>query len=175
MRPTAEWQRSDRSAVKSLQWSDFKLAGPKSYARRAKAPPTGPLPSGLTRGPLSQCTMRSTRAPQPTLGSSPRAARRIPEKEHHLSHRHYRACPGGPCRQKLDCRLNPPTPTQRRASYPPTRNFVLCTPSSSKFPSSSQRSYSARIAGHSPSIIEYQAVSRLSPFTIRSCRKTPSN
>ena len=43
-------------------------------------------------------------------------------------------------------------------------NFVLCRPSASKFDGSSQRSKAAFTAGHSRSVIEYQAVSRLRPL-----------
>ena len=42
-------------------------------------------------------------------------------------------------------------------------------------PSSSHASKPARTAGHSPSRIEYHAVSRLTPLTIMCWRKTPSN
>ena len=42
------------------------------------------------------------------------------------------------------------------------------------WPGSSQRSNAALSAGHSPSVIENQAVSRLWPLTTSACRKMPS-
>ena len=57
------------------------------------------------------------------------------------------------------------TPQARRARW---------LPASSKLAGSSQRSQARRRAGHSPSRIEYQAVSRFSPFTTMCWRNTPS-
>jgi hypothetical protein len=42
-------------------------------------------------------------------------------------------------------------------------------------PESSQRSNASLIPGHSLSVIENQAVSRLRPLTMSAWRKTPSN
>src|SRR6266849_1563601 len=49
-----------------------------------------------------------------------------------------------------------------------------CPPFGSKFSGASHASNAARTAGHSPSMIENQAVSRLRPFTTMCCRNTPS-
>src|SRR5207248_6407933 len=50
-----------------------------------------------------------------------------------------------------------------------------CRPAASKFSLASQASKAARQAGHSESMIENQAVSRLRPLSTRWCRKRPSN
>ena len=54
----------------------------------------------------------------------------------------------------------------------PNRHF--CWPSISKFSGANHVSNAARNAGHSPSIAANQAVSRLRPFTMLACLKTPS-
>jgi hypothetical protein len=50
-----------------------------------------------------------------------------------------------------------------------------CLPSMSKLEASSQAIYTPWIGGHSSSVIEYQAVSRLHPLQWFALRKTPSN
>jgi hypothetical protein len=49
-----------------------------------------------------------------------------------------------------------------------------CAPAASRLSGASQAESAAATAGHSQSRIENQAVSRLRPFTTRSCRNTPS-
>ena len=53
-------------------------------------------------------------------------------------------------------------------------SFLICLPSSSKFPGASHFSKATFAAGQSPSSIENQAVSRFRPCKIMCCRKTPS-
>ena len=62
----------------------------------------------------------------------------------------------------------PDGPRRWRTVYSAPRvrsdSFSFCRPSASKFAGSSQRSKAARSRGHSPSMIENQAVSRLRPL-----------
>src|SRR2546421_1773283 len=54
-------------------------------------------------------------------------------------------------------------------------NDLTCRPRSSKFAGANHRSSRAFRMGHSASVIEYHAVSRLRPLTIMCWRKMPSN
>ena len=77
-----------------------------------------------------------------------------------------------PAREKtLDARV---VANMKKRPHRPVSSLLFCPPAASKLSGASQRSYSARNAGHSLSIIENHAVSRLSPLMIRSCRNRPS-
>ena len=76
------------------------------------------------------------------------------------------------------------TPCWRRPSPPPRARSSCSTPTSAasadgrrrrSSPAAASASNAARTAGHSPSTIENQAVSRLRPLTIMCWRNTPSN
>ena len=66
----------------------------------------------------------------------------------------------------------PPQPRER-ARQSPSRS--TCRPSASKFSGRSHASKPRRSAGHSPSMIENHAVSRLRPLATAAWRKIPSN
>ena len=130
--------------------------------------------------PTSSTRARTSR---PRRACSRACSRRAASSASPIPGARARATSWPPCAAPSTCRrvqhgrrgpARPAAPRAERVRAARASSAVRWTPAASKFAGSSQRSNAARTAGHSPSSIEYQAVSRLRPLTTMCWRNTPS-